>query len=121
MPEKIPPGFCWSQVGGTLVGGRGLAVSAQPPKEIGSRGVEGVVVVQPQFVHQSKRGIRALQLADGDSAVEGHNRRGGDRKQLVIESDDLRPVGLLERRRVCMHSVDCGLELIWTGSVVAEA
>jgi hypothetical protein len=39
-------------------------------------------------------------------AVEGHDRRGGDRKQLVVQDDDLRPVGLLDCRSVRMHGVD---------------
>jgi hypothetical protein len=61
----------------------------------------------------------ALHLADGDGAVEGHDRRRGDREQLVVEGADLRPVGLLGCRSIRMHGVDGGLELIRTGLVAA--
>src|SRR6266516_3670245 len=83
-PEEVPLGVCRRHGGRTLVGGRGLAVAAQPPKQIGSGGVERVVVVQVQLVHQRQRGSGALDLADGDGAVEGHDRCGGDRKQVVV-------------------------------------
>src|SRR5205823_6183022 len=120
-PEEVPLGARRCHGGCPLVGGRGLVVSAQPAKQVGSRGVERVVVVQVQLVHQSKRRSGALHLADGDGAVEGYDRRGGDRKQLVVEGDDLRPVGLLDCRSVRMHGVDGGLELIRTGLVAAKA
>jgi hypothetical protein len=68
--------------------------------------VERLVVVQVQFVNQSERCRGAPNLADRDGAVEGHDRRGGDRKQLVIQGDDLRPVGLLECASVRVHGVD---------------
>jgi len=82
--------------------------------------VERVVVVEVQLVHQSERCSRALHLTDGDGAVEGHHRRGGDREQLVVQGDDLRPVGLLDRRSICIDGVDCGLDLIRTGLVAAK-
>src|SRR5215217_3440479 len=78
--EEVPLGVSRRHGGCTLVGGRGLAVPPQPPKQIGSRGVERVVVVQVQLVHQGQRSSGALHLADGDGTVEGHDRRGGDRK-----------------------------------------
>ena len=95
MAEEVPLGVGRRQGGGAFVGGRGLAVAAQPPEQIGSGGVEGVVAVQVQLVHQRERGGRAVDLADGDGAVEGDDRGRGDREQLVVEGDDLRPVGLL--------------------------
>src|SRR5258708_31364207 len=49
--EEVPLGVRLRHGGGTLVGGRGLAVPAQPPQQIGSRGVERVVGVQVQLVH----------------------------------------------------------------------
>ncbi len=30
--------------------------------------------------------------------LEGYDRRGGDREQLVVQGDDLRPISLLECR-----------------------
>jgi hypothetical protein len=83
--------------------------------------VERVVVVQVQFVDQSRRSIGAVHLADGDGAVEAHDGRRGDREQLIVEGDDLRPVGLLDCRSVCMYGVDGGLELIGAGLIAANA
>jgi len=77
-PEEVSLGVRRRHVGCTLVGGRGLAVAAQPTKQIGSRGVEGVVVVQFQLVHQRQGSSGALHLAAGDGAVEGHDRCGGE-------------------------------------------
>src|SRR5829696_4347319 len=120
--EELPLGLGRRQGRRTLVGGRGLAVPAQPPKQIGSGGVEQVVVVQIlQPLHQRQRRGRVLQLTDGDGAVEGHHRGGGDHQQLVVQGDDLRPVGLLDRRGVRVHGVDGRLELIGTRLVGAKA
>ena len=63
----------------------------------------------------------AVNLADGDGTVEGHHWRGGDREQLVVQVDDLRPVGLLDGRGIGMHGVDGRLELIGTRLVAAKA
>src|SRR5712691_1271694 len=120
-PEEVPLGVGRRHGGCALVGSRGVARSAEPPKQIGSGGVEGLVVVQVQFVDQSERRRGALNLADRDGSVEGNDRRGGDGKQLVVQGDDLRPVGLFECGSVRVHGVDGGLELIRTGLVAAEA
>ena len=98
-----------------FVGGRGLAVSAQPLQQVGSCGVVWVVVVEVQLVHQGQRSRRALHFSDSDGAVEGHDGSGGDGKQLVLQGDDLGPVGLLDGPSICMDSVDGRLELIGTG------
>src|SRR5437660_103553 len=46
--------------------------------------------------------------------LEGYDRCGGEREQLVVQGEDLRPVGLLECRGVRMDGVDRGLELVCT-------
>src|SRR5438309_10557965 len=115
--EEVSLGVGRRQGGCAFVGCGGLTVSTQPTKQICSRGVERVVVVQVQLVHQRQRSSGASHLADGDGAVEGYDRRGGEREQLVVQGDDLRPVSLLECRGVRVHGVDRGLELAWTGLV----
>jgi len=62
-----------------------------------------------------------VHLADGDGAVEGHDRGGGDGEQLVVEGGDLRPVCLRGCRGVGVHGVDGGLELVGAGLVAAQA
>src|SRR6266542_1916522 len=64
-PEEVPLGVRRRHGGRTLVGGRGLPLPAQSPKQIGTSGVERVVVVQVQLLHQSQRGTGTLHLADG--------------------------------------------------------
>jgi len=79
------------QRGRALVGGRGVAVAAQSPEQVRAGRVERVVAREVELVHQRQCGGGTVQLADGDGAVEGDDRRGRDREQLVIEGDDLRP------------------------------
>jgi MFS family permease len=62
-----------------------------------------------------------VDLADGDGAVEGHDRRRGDGKQLVVQGDDLGPVGLRDGPSIGVDGVDGRLELIGTGLVAAKA
>src|SRR5712691_6766010 len=105
-PEELPLGVGWRYGGRALVGGRGLAVSAEPPEQIGSGGVEGLVVVQVQLIDKRERGGGVPQFADRDRAVE---------------CDDRRPVGVLECCRVGVHGVDGGLQLVGARLVVAQA
>ena len=63
-------------------------MAAQLAKQVGAGGVEWVVGVQVQLVHQGERGCGALDLADGDGAVEGHDWGGGDGEQLVVQGED---------------------------------
>ncbi len=48
----------------SLVGAGGALVPAQPPQQIRSGGVEGVVTVEFQLLHQPQRDGRALDLPD---------------------------------------------------------
>src|SRR6266516_3610552 len=118
--EEVLLGVGRRQGGCAFVGCGGLTVSTQPTKQIRSRGVERVIVVQVQLVHQRQRSRGASQLANGDGAVKGYDRRGGEREQLVVQGDDLRPVGLLECRGVRMHGVDRGLELVCARLIAAK-
>ena len=42
-------------------------------------------------------------------------------QQLVVELEDLAPVGVLRRRGVAVHGVDRGLDLVRAGLVAAQA
>jgi hypothetical protein len=53
-PEEVPLGFRGCHRGGALVGVGRLAGPAEPPKQVSSGGVERVVVVQVQLIHQNK-------------------------------------------------------------------
>jgi hypothetical protein len=62
-----------------------------------------------------------LHLADGDGAIESHDRRGSERHQLVVQSHDLQPVRSLDACSVRVYGGDCGLELVWARLVAAKA
>ena len=44
--------------------------------------------------------LRAVELGDRDGSVEGHDRRGVEADELVVEGDDLRPVGVIRLTRL---------------------
>ena len=67
-----------------LVCGPRVAVAPQTPEEVGSCGVERVVVIQVQLVDCLQCCRWAQDLADGDRAIEGYNRGGGEDEQLVV-------------------------------------
>lgn len=52
---------------------------------------------------------------------ESHDGCGRGHKQLVVQSDDLRPIGLFGRRGIRVDSIDGCLQLIRTGLVSAKA
>jgi hypothetical protein len=68
---------------------------------------------------------RALKLAlvrlCGQSPSASSNRARRHREQLVVERDDLAPVGALGRLRVGMHGGDGGLELVRAGPIAPQA
>ena len=119
--EKVPLGLRRRQGGRSLVGDRGLALPAQPSKQIGSRRVERVVVVQVQLVHQSQRSSggpaprRWRWRGSGPRPAWGRPRAAGrtGRRSATSRSP--------YRRGVRMHGVDGRLELIGTGLVAAKA
>ena len=64
---------------------------------------------------------RARELRQGDGAVERHDRTGRDGQKLVIQLQDLRPVGVPGGRGVAVDGVDRRLELIRSRPVPAQA
>ena len=83
-PQEVALGVRRRLVGGSRICGRCFGGATEPTKQIGSRGMERVIGVQGQLVHERQRGSGPLHLADGDRAVEGHDRRRIDRQELVI-------------------------------------
>src|SRR5215203_282140 len=58
------------------------------------RGGLGVAALALQGFDLTERGLGSLHHRDGDGPVESHHRRGPDFEQLVVEHEDLGPVGL---------------------------
>ncbi len=73
-----------------------LLAAAQPAQQIGAGRVAGVIA--GQLVLKTVDGrqcyLRSVKLGDRDGPVEGDDRRGVDADELVVEGDDLRPVGV---------------------------
>ena len=51
-----------------------------------------------EMVDGRQRDLRPVELADRDCPVEGDYRRGVEPDELVVEGDDLRPVGVARVR-----------------------
>jgi len=81
--EELAFGAGRCQSGGSFVGGRRLAVAAEPAEEVGAG---GVVVAKIQRVHKGQCG-GPVDLADRDGAVEGHDRGGVEGEQLPPETE----------------------------------
>jgi hypothetical protein len=60
----------------------GLGGAAEPAQQVGAGRVPGVVRRQVEPVHLGERHLWAVELGDGDRAVEGDDRRGDEGVQL---------------------------------------
>ena len=93
-------------------------------EKVGARRVVWLEGVERAGVDGGERGEplgRAVDLGDGHRAVQGNNRVGAKGVQLVVEGDDLGPVGGFGGGCV---GVDCGyggLDLERSGLVAAKA
>src|SRR5258706_10031408 len=54
-----------------------------------------------------------MNLAHGDGAIQGDDRGWREGQELVVERDDLGPVGRLDRVRVGVHRVDVEVWPFW--------
>src|SRR5260370_39064344 len=98
----------------------GLVVTSGPAERLGSRGVEQVVGRQVDLVEGVECGRRAAVLHHGDRPVERDNGVWAQALQVVVERDDLGPVGGGRRRRIGVDGGDGGLDLIGTRAVAIE-
>src|ERR1035438_10244556 len=83
------------QLDGFAVRRARLLTAAQTAQQGGARRVVGVIAGQLvlKMVDGRQCHLRAVKLGDRDGPVEGDDRRGVDAGALVVEGDDLRPVG----------------------------
>jgi CubicO group peptidase (beta-lactamase class C family) len=77
-------------------------------------------VAQPLGLAQSRGGT--VDVADGDRAAEHRgrvlaHRVDGERHEVVVPGEDLRPVGLLGACRVVVQGSDGGLDLVAPGAL----
>lgn len=93
-----------------------LVQAAQLSAEVGACRVQQVIVVQ------SAAGLEVIQLRQARRWAVAHGQRDGpvqldgwgraDTEQGIVEPDDLRPVGLLGRKRFGVHGDDRRLQRI---------
>ena len=62
--------------------------------------------------HRFEGACGALQLGEGQGAIDGDHGRAGERHESVIELHDLGPVGLTRTVTMDMRRLQCGFELI---------
>ena len=60
--------------------------------------------------------FRAVKLGDREGPIEGDDRRGVEADELVVEGDDLRPVGVAYVAGGGVHGADRGEDLVATRS-----
>ena len=91
------------QLNGFVVRRARLKTAAQPAQQIGAGRMVGVIAGQLvlKTVDGRQSHLRAVELGDRDGPVEGDDRRGVDADELVVEGDDLRPVGVAYAARDC--------------------
>ena len=84
------------QLDGFVVRRARLLAAAQPAQQVGAGRMVGVIAGQLvlETVDGRQCHLRAVELGDRDGPVEGDDRRGVEADELVVEGDDLRPVGV---------------------------
>src|SRR5215467_14451196 len=102
------------QLDGFVVRRARLLTAAQSAQQVGACRMVGVVVGQRVLEMFDGRQChrRAVELGDRDGPVEGDDRGGVEADELVVEGDDLRPVGVAEVACGGVHGVDCCEDLV---------
>ena len=119
--EEVSLGRGRCERGCTVVGVGGLGRPVQAAQQVRPGGVERVVAVEIEAVDQRERYVRAVDLAHRDGSVQRDDWRRRDGEKLVVERDDLRPVGRLDRVGVGVHRIYGRLNLVRAGPVAAQA
>ena len=109
---------------GSVVGGQCLVATSCSCEKVGACRMVGLVIVKGGDVDASERGeplVGAVELGDGHRPVEGDNCVGAQSVELVVEGDDLGPVGGLGAGSVGVHGGYGGLDLERSGPVAPQA
>ena len=114
-------GLVGRQRAGSVVLGSGFGAPPQPAQEVGPDRVEEVVRLEGQAFEGGQPGLGSLDFGDGDSAIEGDDRRPVENEQLVVEGEDLAPIRLRRARRVAVDGVDGGLQLVGARGLPPQA
>src|SRR5450755_3620388 len=106
------------QLDGFAVGRARLLTAAEPAQQLGAGRMVGVIAGQLvlKTVDGRQCHLRAVELGDRDGPVEGDDRRGVEADELVVEGDDLRPVGVTYVAGGGVHGADRCEDLVATRS-----
>ena len=111
--------FVWvrRQREGSFVRGGRLLDAAQPPEQVGARGMEQVVGVEllRQPVRERESRVGSVGHRDRDGSIERHDGRGSPFGERPVERGDLWPVGVLGTRRAGVQGRDRRLHLVRAG------
>jgi hypothetical protein len=99
----------------------GFVGAPESAKQIGANGVEQVVAIKAQRIDERQRGAGTLDFGDRDGAVKCDDGSRSHHDELVVERENLAPVGLCCCGRVAVHGVDRGLNLIRPRRIAREA
>src|SRR5712691_2789599 len=104
------------QLDGFAVRRTRLLTAAQPAQQVGAGRMVGVIAGQLvlKTVDGRQCHLRAVKLGHRDGPVEGDDRRGVDADELVVEGEDLRPVGVTYVAGGGVHGADRCKDLVAT-------
>jgi hypothetical protein len=77
----------------SVVCGNGLFNASETPEQVSAGGVKGVVVGHVQLLDEVQGRFWPVDFADGDGPVQRDHGRRRDGQELVIENENLPPVG----------------------------
>ena len=100
-----------------LVRGRGLRLAPHSPQQLRAHRVEQVVSLEIEPIYQSQRLISAIDFRDDHGPIERNHRARRQRHPLIVDREDLAPVGVRRIARVTVDRVDGGLQLVRTGAI----
>ena len=83
--------------------------------------MKDVVVRQRERVDGPERRFLPVDLRHGDRAVERDDGARRERQQVIVQLDDLAPVGAWDGGRLAVHCLDGGLELVRPRLVPSQA
>lgn len=83
--------------------------------------MKDVVPAEINAVHDGERGGRILDFGHGDGTVERDHRARRDHHELVVQLQNLSPVGSRRHRRITVHGADRRLDLVRAGPVTPQA
>ena len=96
-------------------------VASQPAKQVRTDRVKQVIAVELQSIDYLESRSGPDHLGHRDGPVQGHDRPRGERRELVIEREDLSPIGVLGTAGIAVDRVDRCLDLVGAGLGAPQA